>query len=109
MWGGTAVLSQDDVLDLVAYLITAARGLLDEPVDYGPMRLLNAAQRVCTRAAPRVDDVALRALFQQFADGIPSEIARRNSDPDGYRRALDERCRAVAVALIHRAGRTVEP
>jgi hypothetical protein len=102
------VLSQDDILELVAYLVTSARGLLDEPVDYGPMRLLTAAQRVCAQAAPRVDDLALRALLEQLAGGLPRDVARRISDPEGYRRALDEYCGAVAAALMRRAGRPVD-
>ena len=99
-------LSQDEVLELIAYLVTSARGLLDEPVDYGPMRLINAAQRMCAWAAPRTDDEALRALLERLVDGLPRDVARRISDPDGYRRALDEHCRVVAAALMRRAGRT---
>jgi uncharacterized protein DUF6092 len=98
-------LSQDEVLELIAYLVTSARGLLDEPADYGPMRLINAAQRVCAQAAPRMEDAALRSALEQLADGLSRDAARRISDPAGYRRALDEHCRVVAAVLMRRAGR----
>ena len=101
-------LSQDDVLELVAYLVTSARGLLDEPVDYGPMRLLTAAQRLCALAAGRVDDTALRAFLEKLAGDLPRDVAGRISDPERYRRALDEHCREIAEALMRRAGRPVD-
>ncbi len=33
----TMVLSQDEALEFVAFLVTAARCLMDEAVDYGPI------------------------------------------------------------------------
>ena len=36
-----------DMLDLAAYMLTSARGLLDEPKTYGPFRLLEGASRLC--------------------------------------------------------------
>ena len=37
----------DEMLDLIAYMLTSARGLLDEPAAYGPFRLLEGASRLC--------------------------------------------------------------
>lgn len=36
----------DELLLLVGFLLTSARGLVDEPKTYGPSRLLDAAGRV---------------------------------------------------------------
>ena len=41
------VLSEDEVFEVIAFLVTAARLLPEEPIDYGPARLLTAAQRMC--------------------------------------------------------------
>lgn len=38
---------EEEMLDLVAYMLTSARGLLDEPAAYGPFRLLEGASRLC--------------------------------------------------------------
>ena len=102
-------LSSDEILEFVAYLVTSARGLLDEPADYGSMRLLNAAQRLCVQTASRIDDPSLRTVLERLAEDIPRDVVRRISDPQGYREALDDRCRAVATALMRRAGRTAAP
>lgn len=36
----------EDTFNLIAYMITSARGLYDEPPDYGSFRLLDAAGRL---------------------------------------------------------------
>lgn len=37
---------KDDHFKLLAFLITSARGCVDEPVLYGPLRLVDAAARL---------------------------------------------------------------
>ena len=38
----TMVLTEDEALELLAFLVTAARTQLDEAAEYGPLRLLTA-------------------------------------------------------------------
>ena len=40
------VLTEDEALELLAFLVTAARTQLDEAAEYGPLRLLTAAGRL---------------------------------------------------------------
>lgn len=40
-------LLDDGLFDLIGYLLTSARGLLDEPVEYGPFRLVEGVSRLC--------------------------------------------------------------
>ena len=47
------VLDEDEALELLAYLLTAARTQVDEAAEYGPLRLLTAAHRLADRIAPR--------------------------------------------------------
>ena len=54
-----SVLNEDEALELLAYLITAARTQVDEAAEYGPLRLLTAARRLAgspseLRHAPRM-------------------------------------------------------
>jgi hypothetical protein len=37
----------DGLFDLIGYLLTSARGLLDEPPEYGPFRLIEGVSRLC--------------------------------------------------------------
>ncbi len=36
-----------NIIDLIAYMLTSARGLIDEPAIYGPFRLLDGVSRLC--------------------------------------------------------------
>ncbi len=45
------VLDEDEALELLAYLVTAARTQVDEAAEYGPLRLLTAAHRLGERVA----------------------------------------------------------
>jgi Family of unknown function (DUF6092) len=94
---GTMVLTEEEALELLAYLITAARTQLDEAAEYGPLRLLIAAQRLATFIAPRASP-ATRAL----AEG-PIQQAKA-LDPEQYAAALDSVCRAVAEHLVSEFG-----
>jgi hypothetical protein len=40
------VLTEDEALELLAFLIAAARTQLDEAAEYGPLRMLTAAGRL---------------------------------------------------------------
>ncbi len=99
------VVSDEEVFELLAFHLSAARALVEEPPDYGPMRLLTAAQKLCAVAAARsADDTG---LFASLAEQIPQGLRQRLRDPEGYVRFLDEMCTTVARALAQRAGREV--
>ena len=101
----TLVLSETEVFDIVAFLVTAASLLPEEPVDYGPARLLTAAQRLCAAAAPRSE--LSRDLLGRLAEEIVPRLNSRNSDPDGFRAFMEESCRAIAREAARRLGRAV--
>jgi len=48
------VLSEDEAVELVAFLVTAARTQVDEAAEYGSLRLLTAAGRLGELIAERV-------------------------------------------------------
>jgi hypothetical protein len=36
-----------ELMELIGYMVTSARGLVDEPKSYGPFRLIEGASRLC--------------------------------------------------------------
>jgi Family of unknown function (DUF6092) len=94
------VLTEDEALELLAYLVTAARTQLDEAAEYGPLRLLTAAERLAGFIAPRVSP-EMRALLEGPIQQVP-QTATLSADPDGYVAALDAVCRALADHLVAR-------
>ena len=96
------VLSEDEALELVAFLVTAARTQVDEAAEYGSLRLLTAAGRLAELVAERVTPQT-RALLTGPLKQIP-DLAVRTADPAGYAQALDAVCRAVAEHLVTHFG-----
>jgi hypothetical protein len=92
------VLTEDEALELLAFLVTAARTQLDEAAEYGSLRLLTAANRLADAVADRVSP-ATRAILTGPLRQIP-ELSVRTVDPAGYAAALDDVCRAVAEHLV---------
>jgi Family of unknown function (DUF6092) len=92
------VLTEEEALELLAFLVTAARTQLDEAAEYGSLRLLTAAGRLADAVAGRVSP-ATRALVTGPLRQIP-ELAVHTADPAGYAAALDAVCRAVGEHLV---------
>src|SRR5262245_18187511 len=95
---GTMVLTEDEALELVAFLVTAARTQVDEATEYGLLRLLTAAGRLAEFIAERVSP-GTRALLTGPLKQI-SELAVRTPDPGSYIAGLDSMCRAVGQHLV---------
>jgi hypothetical protein len=96
------VLTESEALELLAFLVTAARTQVDEPPEYAPLRLISAASRLADLMADRVSPATQALLagpLRQVADG-----AVRTVDPTAYAGTLDELCRAVAQHLVQHFG-----
>ena len=99
---GQMVLSEDEALELVAFLVTAARTQVDEAAEYGSLRLLTAAGRLAELITERVSPET-RTFLTGPLKQIP-DLAVRTADPAGYVAALDAVCRAVAEHLVTHFG-----
>jgi hypothetical protein len=96
------VLDEDAALELLAYLVTAARTQVDEAAEYGPMRLLTAARRLGAAIAERASPETARFVEGPLAD-VP-ELAVPRAERDAYAARLDELCRALAEHLSEHFG-----
>ena len=101
------VLDEGDSVELLAYLVTAARTQLDEAAEYAPMRLLTAAGRLAEMAEPNAS-ARLRPLLRDIRQGC-SETAVQAGDPAGYVNRLDALCRTVAEYLVRSLGLDSSP
>ncbi len=94
------VLDEDEALELLAYLVTAARTQVDEAAEYGPLRLLTAARRLAERIAPRASE-ATAAFVAGPLQRMPELSVPRDGRAE-YVAQLDELCRALAAHLTAR-------
>ena len=95
-------ISENSLLELVGFLITSARLLETEPRDYGPMRLMAAAARVCNMAAPEVS-ADLGQILARFAREIPEHQPDRLQQPEAYLKFMDDCSRDLARYLLERS------
>ena len=89
------VLDEDEALELLAYLITAARTQVDEAAEYGPLRLLTAAHRLADAIAPRSSEATAAFVAGPLAQ-MP-ELAVPRDEREQYVGRLDELCRALTA------------
>ena len=100
--GGRLVLAEDEALELLAFLVTAARTQIDESPEYGPLRLLTAAGRLADLVGHRVSPET-RALLDGPLKQMP-DAALRSVDPTRYAADLDQVCRAIGRHLVTHFG-----
>jgi Family of unknown function (DUF6092) len=98
--GPAWVLDEGEALELLAYLVTAARTQVDEAAEYGPLRLLTAAHRLAARIAPRSSE-ATAAFIAGPLERMP-ELAVPRDQREAYVARLDDLCRALAAHLTTR-------
>jgi hypothetical protein len=101
---GEVGLTQESALDVLAFLVTAARTQTEEAAEYGPMRLLMGARALAQGMAPHVgDNAALRALVDEV--GALEPVRTPTRDREAYLASLDALCEHVADALLTQVGR----
>ena len=96
------VLTEDEALELMSFLVMSARTMVNEPNEYAPLRLLTAAGRLGDFIQERVTPET-KALLTGPLKQIP-QTATRMADADGYTKQLDAVCAAVAQHLVRHFG-----
>jgi hypothetical protein len=74
--------------ELLGYLLTSARGLLEEPGEYGPLRLVEGASRLAGLLAG--SGSAYGPVVQELQAGIDAGKFAVMSDPPAFQRTLDQ-------------------
>ena len=77
-----------ELMDLMGYMITSARGLLDEPQIYGPFRLVEGVSRLC--GLMEKEEGADSAFLSQLKAKIDEGKFSVMSDVDAFTKMLDE-------------------
>jgi hypothetical protein len=76
-----------DLFELIGYMLTSARGLIDEPQLYGPFRLLDGVSRLC---ASLDEDAGYDDFFSRLKQKIDERKFLVMTDIDGFVKLLDE-------------------
>jgi hypothetical protein len=76
----------DELFQLTAYMITSARGLYDEPADYGMFRMLDSSGRLLAI----METYGMLDPFLVDLKEIIDEEREGNMDSEGQRERLDK-------------------
>lgn len=92
------VLSEDNAIELLAFLVTSAQGVVNEPELYGSFRLIDAASRLLgfILGTGRSTNPA---VLQRIRDSIEDNKMRMVTDEQGYLAFLDDIVRMTAKEL----------
>ena len=76
-----------DIFDLATYLAASARDCLDEPLIYGPLRMLEGVNRIIMMGEgdPRFSDDFLSKMHAR----VTTDILKVMSDREEFKKALD--------------------
>ena len=90
---------KNDLFYLIAYLITSARGLLDEPAEYGIYRLMDTTGRLLEimEANQLMDDPFLQDLKNRISEEMAGSM-----DSQRQREKLDELLEMVSAEMNQR-------
>jgi hypothetical protein len=95
------LLKEDEVYELLAFLVTSAELLVGEPHLYGTFRLIDAASRMMAFAleSGNLDD----EFMSQFKGYVDTNKVLSISDEKAYVKFLEEASRMLARELKRRA------
>jgi len=84
-----------DAFDLATYLVASARDCVDEPLIYGPLRMLEGVNRIIMMGEgdPRLRDDFLSKMRAR----VTTDILKVMSDREEFKRALDDLLLEFAV------------
>ncbi|MBQ6439232.1 MAG: hypothetical protein IJJ06_03710 [Mogibacterium sp.] len=76
----------DGLTELLIYMATSAAGLTDEPANYGPLRMITAAQKLTEYMLKQDPD---NAVLRAIADDIEENKGRYSTSPDAFAEMLN--------------------
>jgi hypothetical protein len=80
------------LFDLIGYMLSSARGLFDEPAEYGPFRLAEGVSRLCSllAAAPAGSGSRYQDFLLHLKELIDEGKFSLMTDPEAFIRMLDQ-------------------
>lgn len=95
-----STLSETEAIELIAYVLTSAAGLLTEPPHYSPLRMASVADRMAAMWAPRAEG-ALGDFLRDLQQRMPVESAATQAGGDitGFRTYLTHKIAELATIV----------
>lgn len=102
MTGTTVTLSEDQAIELMAYMLSSAQGMLKEPEHYAVLRMVSAADRMAAMWAPRTSGT-LAEFLEDLSQRMPVEsAATQGDDIASFERYLGQKLAELARIVKER-------
>jgi len=90
-----------DIFDLATYLVASARDCVDEPLIYGPLRMLEGVNKIIMlgEGDPRFRDDFLSKMHSR----VTTDVLKVMSDREEFKKALDDLLLEFAAESRRRA------
>lgn len=98
----TKVLSEDQAFELLTFLVTSARGCIDEPESYGIFRLIDGASRLLGFLLES-EEVEDKEFYRQLKEEIDEKKFSQMTDEESYFQMLRDVTAKVGKQLKKRA------
>ncbi len=96
--------TEKGMLELIAYMLTSARGLFDEPATYGPFRLLEGVSRLCELLTadnhPQTEELNL------LKENIDTKKFTLMTDVNAFKALTDESVLSITHLLMKESEKT---
>jgi hypothetical protein len=86
------MINKEKIYELFCFILTSARGCVDEPPIYGPLRLLDTYSRLIDA----LDEGSVDPFWQELKDQIDGYKNDAMYDAKGFVKAIDQTLAAVA-------------
>lgn len=79
---------ESGLFEVATYLVASARDCLDEPLAYGPLRLLEGVNRLIkvSKSNPSLRDEFLESMESKISE----DVLKVMSDREAFKKALDD-------------------
>ena len=89
-------MNKEEMFELLVYMITSAAGLKGEPKIYGPLRLIEASQRL---AGLMLQEDGTDENLRELVSIIENGTRKSSTDEEGFYRMLDEAAEKLVDCL----------
>ena len=89
-------LNEDEAIELIAYILSSAQGLMKEPPEYAVLRMVSIADRMAAMWAPKTEG-ELYDFLADLSQRMPVESANTQGDDlESFKQYLGEKVTELA-------------
>ena len=94
----TKKIEEKDLINIIIHLISSSKLLIDEPKEYGPMRLFSAAKFLC-KFLRKSSDKNTKIIVEKIIELDPKISRELLNKPEELKICLDDLSKLIAIKI----------